>query len=129
MSRSFARECAFKLVYEYLFTKEKDDTLFEEMISDEKNKNEMGYISEVYNGVMQNYQSLIDEIKKYSEDFKVERIYKIDLAILLVSVYEIKNGVVPPKVSVNEALNIAKQYSTEKSSKFINGILSNFVGA
>ena len=129
MSRSFARECAFKLVYEYLFTKEKDDTLFEEMISDDKNKNEMGYISEVYKGVIQNYQSLIDEIKKYSEDFKVERIYKVDLAILLVSVYEIKNGVVPPKVSVNEALNIAKQYSTEKRSKFINGILSNFVGA
>ena len=53
--------------------------------------------------------------------------YKVDLAILVVAVYEIKNEKeIPVAVSINEALNLAKKYSTEKSAGFINGVLANF---
>lgn len=129
MSRKNARECVFKMIFEYTFSKEKDEQLLEEFISDEQNKQEVGYIKEVYYGVIEKYDELISKIASVSKSFKLERIYKIDLAILLVALYEILYiDSVPVNVSINEALNLSKLYSTEKSSSFINGILSNFVG-
>jgi len=129
MSRSLARENVFKLVFEYIFSKEKNVEFMLEIIESEENKNEAGYIQEVYNGVVNHYDEMIEEIKKHSEGFKLDRIFKVDLAILLVSLYEIKFvKSIPNIVSVNEALNLAKRYSTEKSASFINGILKNFVG-
>ena len=129
MSRSSAREQVFKLIFEYLFNHEKDDVILNEILLDDKNKSEIGYIEEVYNGVIQHYNEIIDEIKSVATTFKLDRIFKVDLAILLLAIYEIKYiESIPKLVSVNEALNLAKVYSTEKSNSFINGILSNFVG-
>ena len=129
MSRKNARESVFKMIFEYTFSKEKDPYILEEFLSDEENKDEVGYIKEVYNGVIDKYDELIEKIANVSKSFKLERIYKIDLAILLVSLYEILYiKSIPTNVSINEALNLSKIYSTEKSASFINGILSNFVG-
>ena len=129
MSRSLARENVFKLVFEYLFNKEKDSEHLTEILEDDKNQDEIGYIQEVYNGVINKYDELIELISNVSDSFKLDRIFKVDLAILLVALYEIKYiKSIPNKVSINEALNLAKSYSTEKSNAFINGILSNFVG-
>lgn len=129
MSRSYARECVFKMVFEFIFNKEKDESLLEEFLSEDQNKAELGYIKEVYNGVINHYEELITDIKSVSEGFKLDRIYKVDLAIMLVAIYEMKYiSSIPKKVSINEALNLAKAYSTDKSNSYINGILSNFVG-
>ncbi len=128
MSRSYARECAFKLIFEYLFSKEKNTALLEEYLAEDKNKDEVGYISEVYNGVINEFDNLMESIKKYSESFKIDRIFKVDLALLLVAIYEIEHKIVPAKVGINEALNLAKTYSTDKSATYINGVLKNFVG-
>lgn len=129
MSRSNARESVFKLVFEYVFNKEKDEDQLEEFLSEDKNKAEVGYINEVYNGVIDKYDELVKSIGEVSKAFKLDRIYKVDLAILLVAVYEMKYiPSIPKNVSINEALNLSKVYSTEKSYNFINGILSNFVG-
>ncbi len=129
MSRSSARECVFKLVFEYMFTKEKDFESLSEFVEDEKNKSESGYIEEMYNGIIAHYDELVSDVEKHSKSFKIERVYKIDLAILLVAIYEMKYvSSVPQKVSLNEALNLSKVYSTEKSYNYINGILSNFIG-
>lgn len=129
MSRSYARECAFKLVFEYIFNKEKDEDALSEFIEEDKNKAEIGYISEVYNGVIAHYDELVSDVEKFSKSFKIDRVYKVDLAILLVAIYEMKYiSSIPAKVSMNEALNLSKVYSTEKSYNYINGILSNFAG-
>lgn len=129
MSRSTARENVFKLVFEYVFNKEKNEDFLQEIIEDEKNIDESGYIQEVYNGVVNHYEELVDEIKNVSSSFKLDRIFKVDLAILLVALYEIKFiPSIPNIVSVNEALNLSKIYSTDKSNVYINGILKNFVG-
>lgn len=129
MSRSYARECAFKLVFEYIFNKEKDEEALSEFIEEDKNKAEIGYISEIYNGVIAHYDELVSDVEKFSNSFKIDRVYKVDLAILLVAIYEMKYiSSIPAKVSMNEALNLSKVYSTEKSYNYINGILSNFVG-
>ena len=129
MSRKDARESVFKMIFEYTFSKEKNIDMLEEILSDNKMKDEVGYISEVYNGVIEKYDDLIAKIGAVSKSFKLDRIYKIDLAILLVALYEILYiQSIPNTVSINEALNLSKIYSTEKSSSYINGILSNFVG-
>lgn len=129
MSRSFARECVFKLVFGYVFNKEKNLDQLAEILEDEKNKAEVGYIEEVYNGVIAHYDEFISDIAKFSKSFKVERVFKVDLAILLVALYEIKYiPSIPKKAVANEALNLSKIYSTEKSANYINGILANFMG-
>lgn len=126
MSRSSAREKVFKLIFEYTFSLEEDDGLLEEYISE--CKDEADYISEVYHGVLSKYNELCSFIAEKSQGFKFDRIYKVDLAILLLALYEIKYiDSIPVKVSVNEALNLSKVYSTESSYKFINGILSSMV--
>ena len=129
MSRSVARESVFKLVFEYIFGKEKNEEFMTEILEEDKIQEEVGYIQEVYNGVICHYDELVEDLKKHLDSFKFDRVFKVDLAILLVAIYEIKYiKTIPNLVSVNEALNLAKKYSTEKSNQFINGILKNFVG-
>ena len=129
MSRSYARECAFKLVFEYLFTKEKNQTALDDFLQEDKNKAEVGYISEVYNGVIEKFDVLKEKLTEASHAFAIDRIFKVDLAILLVALYEMMFiSSIPKNVSINEALELSKTYSTEKSGSFINGVLSNFVG-
>ncbi len=126
MSRSAAREIAFKLIFEYVFNKEENNELVQEYIQD--NFEEAGYIQEVYHGVIAHFDELCGIVKEKSVGFSFDRIFKVDLAILLVALYEIKYMTsIPNKVSINEALNLAKAYSTEKSNKFINGILASVV--
>ena len=129
MSRGIARENVFKLVFEYVFNKEKNMDFLNEVLEDESVEKEVGYIQEVYNGVVSHFDEIVGEIKNLSSSFKLDRIFKVDLAILLVAIYEIKYiNSIPNLVSVNEALNLAKKYSTEKSNSFINGILKNYIG-
>lgn len=126
MSRSEAREIAFKLIFEYDFAKMKQVETFEEF-SVGLGEDDLSYLNEVYNGVCANYDKLLEDIAENANGFEVSRIYKVDLAILILAIYEIKYmSSIPYKVSVDEALNLAEKYSTEKSSKYINGILSKF---
>lgn len=126
--RKQARTYAFKLIFEYLFLKEKNETGLTEVLPEDLTDSDKEYIAQVYNGVIENYGILYQEISKLSSDFKAERIYKVDLSILLLSMYEIKYlDDVPDVVSVNEAVELAKIYSTDKSHTFINGILATYL--
>lgn len=129
MSRYIAREIAFKLIFEYVFNKENKPDLLESLCEEDGIDAEKGYVLEVYNGVINHYDELVSCIGELSHGFSLDRIFKVDLAIMLLAVYEmsyIKS--IPHKVSINEAVNLSKKFSTEKSGKFINGILSNFTG-
>lgn len=126
MSRRDARDIAFKLIFSYTFDKEKNVDALEEytLACDAEDK---AYIAEVYNGVIEHYDELMDDIKNNAEKFDISRIFKTDLAVILLALYEIKYiSSIPYKVSVDEAINLAHKYSTDKSGKFINGILSKF---
>ena len=71
----------------------------------------------------------IEELNKKNlkSDWKLERISKVDLAILKLAIYEIKYKKEPFKVIINEAVNIAKKYGEETSSAFVNGVLASVV--
>ena len=75
-------------------------------------------------------QASIDAlIEKYLKGWKLNRIVRLDLIIMRVAIFEMTSPEleVPQTVALNEAIEIAKTYSDEKSAKFINGILSNLV--
>ena len=126
MSRRDAREIAFKLIFEYAFNKRDNREEFEEYTS-AISEDDKAYVSEVYFGVVSHYDELEQKISGAIEKFAYERLFKVDLAILLLATYEITfMESVPYKVSVDEALNLAEKYSTNKSVKYINGVLAKF---
>lgn len=127
-ARKDARDVAFKLIFEYTFTKEVKGDMIDEYAKEMMLDDDMiAYIREVYFGVINHFDELVEKISANSLNFSIERVFKVDLALLLLAIYEIEHiESIPFKVSVSEALNLAKNYSTEKSVKFINGILSKF---
>lgn len=127
MSRFLARDRAFKLIFEYIFTREIDEELMDEYIAESEINNEKDYLKDVYFGVANRFNYLANKIEEKAVGFKTHRIFKVDLAIMLLATYEIEfMPDIPYKVSINEACNLAKIYSTEKSVSFINGILAQF---
>ena len=99
--RTYARELAFQLIFERLFVKE-------------------NYIID---------EEFFASLKKEGDiDFaKSDRVYKVDLALLCEALTEINYLDTPYKIAINEVVELAKKYSTEKSSKFINGVLSSII--
>ena len=122
MGRVETREELFKRVFAYSLTKEEEKEI------EEENKNiEKDYLERAYNYIVNNFEEITGEISAFTKGYQISRVYKVDLAILVVAVYEIKKEKeIPVAVSINEALNLAKKYSTEKSAGFINGVLANF---
>lgn len=130
MNRSQVRELAFKLLYQIEIQKEvsnEDIELFFEnnQINSEEAKE---YIEDVINGVAKESTDIIEEISKnLKQDWEVDRISKINLALLKLAIYEIKYKKLPYKVVINEVVELAKKYGEETSHSFINGILASVV--
>ena len=91
-------------------------------ISDKK------YFDELANLSLKNFESNNQLISKYITNWDLDRLAKIDLVIINLAITELVNfKEIPIKVSLNEYIEISKDYSTEKSSLFINGILDKIV--
>ena len=87
---------------------------------------EIDYINTVYRGVIKHFDELKEIVAKYARGFDIDRIYKLDLAALLLAIYEMKYmDDIPLGTSIAEAVELVKTYSTEKSYSFVNGILSS----
>ena len=126
MSRRTVRENVFQLIYERITTGEKNALTFD--LFKEKNIDEVVYLETVYNGVDEKFGFLNLIIARYAKGFKAERIFKVDMSLLLLSAYEILFiEDVPDRVAVNEVLDLVKIYSTEKSGSFINGVLASVI--
>lgn len=82
------------------------------------------FAEELINGVLQKRLELDEKIKAYTDNWDLDRIAKVDLCVLRVAVFEMLfRDDIPPVVSINEAIEIAKRFSTEDSGRFVNGIL------
>lgn len=131
MNRTEMRENAFKLIYSLEIQKvenvqEQINLYFESNnITDEEAKK---YIANVVNGIEEHQEEILKDIEtNLKEEWKLSRISKMDLTILKLAIYEIKYTDVPYKVSINEAVELAKKYGEDKSKKFVNGILASVV--
>ena len=131
MNRSTMREEAFKVIYSLEIQKETDKKeqigLYIESnhIESEEAKK---YIEDAVLGIEKNLEKIDNLIKiNLRENWKIERISKIDLSILRLAIYEIKYKEIPYKVAINEAVELAKKYGEDTSKNFVNGILASIV--
>ena len=130
--RKLAREICFELIFEILVRDEGEmnplsfSTLCEqENILDDQDKD---YVNKIVNTFVQNKEEIKNAIFSKITTFEPDRVYKIDLALLCLGVTEIKYvGEVDFKIVINEVVELAKKFSSEKSPKFTNGVLSAIV--
>lgn len=122
MKRTTARELAFKTIYSKFFNFDENDEF------DNADKEGLEFTSKILQSFASNYNEINKIISENLKGYTVERLYKIDLAIITLAVIELKFIKENPKeVIINEAIELAKKYSTEKSPKFINGVLADIV--
>ncbi len=92
------------------------------------NVSDKKYTDDLANFSIRNFKNNNDLINKYVSNWDIDRIAKIDLVILNLAITEIREfKLIPVKVSLNEYIEISKDYSTEKSSFFINGVLDKYI--
>lgn len=125
MGRRASRELAMKLLYQLEIQKEDKEEQIETVLEENNvTENDRKYIIDVINGVNDNIEQIDKTVEKYSKGWKLNRISKVDLAILRLSIYEIcYRDDIPLNVSINEAVELAKKYSSDDAGAFINGIL------
>lgn len=131
MTRRKVREVIFKKLYELEITGEKsipENSSYGDTYGDgiEANETESIYISEKAGAVISHKNDIDACIEDASSGWKVSRMSRVDLSILRLAVYEmLYDEDIPTGVAVNEAVEIAKEYGTDDSASFINGILGN----
>jgi N utilization substance protein B len=131
-NRHLGRIVALQTLYEYEFRLEsKDSTVdvaeilnrnlerYETAIDDKK------FVESLVSGVLAEQSSIDAQIAPIAPDWPIEQIARIDRNILRIGIYELlhKADVVPPKVAINEAVELAKAFGSDNSSKFVNGVL------
>lgn len=134
MTRRNAREIVMQLLYETNFhgEEERERILYDrirEIDEEEKkhNKAVLEFMKALYFGTLEHLEEIDALIEKHVANWSFSRIAKVDLSLLRLAIYELNYTDVPRKVAVNEAVEIAKVYSTDKSPKFINGILGSVI--
>ena len=131
-ARTKARKRAIDAIYAADLRKVSPMVLLEatrEQVSDRQNQDEIfGYASQITAGVIDNHAEIDDLLETYSEGWSIDRMPNVDRAILRVGIWEILYSDTPDAVVVNEAVALAKEYSTDESGGFINGLLSRVAG-
>ena len=131
-SRTKARKRAVDAIYAADLRKVSPETLLEitrEQVADRQNQDEIfGYAKEIVDGVIHNHEEIDELLDTYAEGWSIERMPNVDRAILRVGIWEILHSDTPHPVVVNEAVELAKEYSTDESGGFINGLLSRVAG-
>ncbi|MDD6920206.1 MAG: transcription antitermination factor NusB [Eubacteriales bacterium] len=127
MNRQEARELLMQIVYQMDLQEDKTLELVERSIEDKSvtEKNEQ-YIIGGFKQLVQHQDEIDNLIQDNAKNWRLERIAKVDLAILRLAVCEILYmDEIPAPVAINEAVEIAKKYSQKDSPKFINGVLGS----
>lgn len=134
LTRHQLREVAFQTIFSMMYQEDAaivDSISYTLSLMDEKFELEEDlviptYLEVVVTGIMEKQTMLDSIIEKHLKGWKINRLAKADLIILRLAIFEmlyLKD--VPNKVSLNEALELAKTYSDEESKRFINGVLSS----
>jgi N utilization substance protein B len=131
-NRHLGRIVALQSLYEYEFRMQAEDATveigeivarnlerYESMIDDKK------FINDIVDGVLRHQEDLDQKIQPIAPDWPIDQIARIDRTILRMGMYELLflKDIVPSKVAINEAVELAKAFGSDNSSKFINGVL------
>jgi transcription antitermination protein NusB len=131
-NRHLGRIVALQTLYEYEFRTQSEDSSvnvdeilrrnlerYEEAIEDKT------FVEDLVKGVIAEQADLDAKIQPIAPDWPIEQIARIDRTVLRIGLYELLHlsAIVPPKVAINEAVELAKAFGSDNSSKFINGVL------
>jgi len=124
-TRRKSRESALQVLYQLNITNQDVTTAlarFQEHFS--SNEEVDDFLNRLVLGVLENLPQLDRLLEQYSENWRLDRINMIDLNILRMALFELLYcEEIPPKVTINEAIDLGKRYGSEESGSFINGIL------
>lgn len=126
--RHLARICVMQTIFaiEFLDGNDPKETLTSILDEFAPKLTERDFAYETLEGVLAHKKEVLESIQKFAPQWPIEKIAKIDRAILEIGAYEILyNEEIPPVVAINEAIEIAKNFGDTNSPKFINGVLSS----
>ena len=132
MSRSELREHVFRMLFRIEFNNEAElpeqETLYFDLL-EECSEKEQEYILNKYRAIKERVEEIDNLLNELSEGWKTTRMNRVDLTILRLATYEIKwDEDVPAGVAINEAVELAKRYSSDQGPSFVNGVLAKVVG-
>lgn len=122
-NRNELREIIMRVLYQVSILEETDleydiNTLIKEQLEVENE-----FVNECVTGVLDHKKDIITLANKYLKDWTIDRLNKVDQAILELGIYELMYTNTPSIVSINEAIELSKKYSEEAVTKMINGVL------
>lgn len=115
------RRKARKIILQTLFQQDFREACLEELLPNGACKE--AYLIETLKGIEQHKAEIDQLISQYAQGWRLERIFSVDRNILRLAIYELLYSELPGEVVINEAVELAKEYGTEHSHIFINGIL------
>ena len=122
-NRSELREIIMKIIYQVnMFEESKLDYNLNDLIK-EQLEVENDFVNETIDGIIKNKEKIDSLANKYLKDWTMERLNKVDQAIISLGIYELMYTDTPPIVAINEAIELSKKYSDDAVTKMINGIL------
>ncbi|MEI7024661.1 transcription antitermination factor NusB [Paenibacillus sp. y28] len=139
MKRRLARELALQSLYQMEMNEVGARAAIAITIEEAQHDNEAGlevagstiseqYVQELVEGVMVRKADIDDTLAQYLKGWKMDRLSRVDRQVLRLAAYElIYREDVPPKVVVNEAIELSKHFGTEESGKFVNGVLGKML--
>jgi len=125
--RRKARELALKALYEVDATgHESEDVIIRLLAEENLSEENANFARKLVAGVLQNRDQINENIKKYAPSWPLEQISLVDRNILRLAIFEILiDNSVPVRVAINEAVELAKTFGSDNSSKFVNGVLGS----
>lgn len=129
MSRTTAREVAMMMHFSNLLGGEDtpEHVCEKAELLGTLDEEDLLYVSQMLEGVAAHTEEIDEFVSRYSKDWMIDRISRVDLSILRVAIYEMlyRKEDVPTGAAINEAVELAKRYGGERSYAFVNGILGS----
>lgn len=122
-NRSELREIIMKVLYQIFILKESGIEFNIHSLIKEQLEIENDFVTTSINNILKNQTEIYELANRYLESWPMERLNKVDQAILSLGIYELRYTETPPVVAINEAIELSKKYSDEKVTKMINAVL------
>ena len=127
-TRRQTREKVLQVLYAHEMTKDPIERVINDLLSDIEDKDSISFANKLIKNVLKNKIRFDELIKSAVSNWDIERIALLDFIIIKMCLSEfLFFEEIPPKVSINEAIDLAKDYSTRNSGKFVNGILDSLL--
>lgn len=122
-NRTLLREIIMKVLYQVFILEESSIEFDINSLIKEQLEVDNEFVQESINGILENRNTIFELANKYLKSWPMDRLNKVDQAIVALGIYELKYTETPPIVAINEAVELSKKYSDEKVTKMINAVL------